>query len=359
MAAHRYWRVRSPDTFIGGEYLACTELELASAFGGADLTTGKTATASASLSATYAPGKAIDDSNGTFWTVGSTAPPVGGHWLAIDFGLGGDVDIVEVRYTVRPDGFREDPVRLIVEWSDDAVTWTVLFDLNGLSAWAAGEKRTFRWDGTTAYQLTGERFNTQYAYAIVNGFKALAIANEYAYAIVNTPSGPDPSPNVTARYWRLLITKDQRSFGGGNYFCNVAELDLIGAWGAENNYVGATFSGTGNFSGATYDPAKAFDGNAGTCWSGDMNIDPSINPRWLKVDLGSAKAVHAAAVVGFDSSAPKDFKIQYSNDDVAWTTFIEVVGQTGWTGGQIRTYDPTNFPPIVNLAKLRAAQIVG
>jgi hypothetical protein len=358
VAAHRYWRVRSPDTWISGEYMACTELALASAFGGANLAAGKTATASADAGSTYAAGKAVDGNAGTFWTTGASAAPVGGHWLAVDLGAGNDADIAEVKYTVRPDSYREDPVRLILEWSDDGATWTVLWDLNGIAAWSAGETRTFRWDGSTAYQVAGERVHQQYAYLVTNGSIALQVAQQYAYLVTNTPVGPDPSPSATARYWRLLITEDQRISGGGNYYCNVAEFDLLGGYGSEVTY--SSSSSTGNFSGATYDSSKAFDNNNSTCWSGDMNINPAVTPRWLRADLGSAKEIHGASITGFDTSGPKSFKVQYSLDDVTWTDFLQVTGQTGWSAGLTRTYDPTTYPPIVATARRkRTAQIIG
>ena len=378
MAAHRYWRVRSSDTAIGGEYLAFAEVEMKSAFAGADLTAGKTVSASATAGGAYVPGSAIDNNASTFWTTGATAPPVGGHWYAVDFGAGGDVDIVEITLQVRPDGYREDPLNLFVEYSDDGSTWTLQYSLSGLPTWGAGEKRTFRFDGTNgalvnpslrvnqayAYLVAngkrGLTINQAYAYVVTNGKRALTVNQQYAYAVINTPSTPDPGVNQSRRYWRLLITKDQRITGGGNYYCNVAELDLLGGYGVENSYTGAAFSSTGNFSGATYDAAKAFDNNSGTPWSGDMNTDPAVNPRWLQCDFGTAKQVYTVSITAYDASAPRDFKIQYSDDGVVWTTFIEVTGQTGWTGGQTRTFDPVNYPPLaVASGRLRAAQIIG
>lgn len=142
MPTARYWRVRSTDTDVAGEYMAISELQLRSSLGGADLTTGKTAAASAAFGG-YPASQAIDDNASTFWTTGSAAPPAEGHWLSVDLGAGNEADIVEVVIAVRPDSFREDPRNLYVDYSSDGSTWTNSWSVASIDSWTAGESRTF------------------------------------------------------------------------------------------------------------------------------------------------------------------------------------------------------------------------
>ena len=146
MANHRWWKFRSPDTYVAGEYLGITEMEMRLTAGGADQTTGKAITASATASGGYVAARAIDDNLTLFWTTGATAPPSGGHWLKVDFGAGTPVDIVEMSLMVRPDTFREDPYEIVLEYSDDDITYTEVMHTYSTPAWTAGETRFFNRD---------------------------------------------------------------------------------------------------------------------------------------------------------------------------------------------------------------------
>jgi hypothetical protein len=91
------------------------------------------------------------------------------------------------------------------------------------------------------------------------------------------------------------------------------------------------------FSG-TYDAWKAFDNTtSGTGW----DTNSGAIPAWLKVDWGSGVI---NALSGFsmtplgNSYAPKDFKIQGSNDDSAWTDLYTKTGEASWGSTEKRTY---------------------
>lgn len=141
VSAHRYWRVRTSQTGIAGNYFGVAELELHATIGGADLTAGRSSFASATHAAGYEAYRAINDNLADFWTTGANSPPAGGHWLATD--LVTPSDVKEVRITVRPDGYREDPLNLYVEFSDDGGTWFTAWSKAAIPTWSAGETRTF------------------------------------------------------------------------------------------------------------------------------------------------------------------------------------------------------------------------
>lgn len=135
----RYWRVRTTDTHISGDYFGISELQMRRRSGLADITFGKTATASASGGG--APANAIDDNDSTFWSTGATGLISGSHWYRVDFGT--DESINEVSLRVRGDSFREDPVTLFIESSPDDVNWTTVWSESALPTWSAGETRVF------------------------------------------------------------------------------------------------------------------------------------------------------------------------------------------------------------------------
>jgi hypothetical protein len=141
--AHRFWRVRSPNTAVAGEYMGCTELELRATPSGADETGSGTASASATHSSGFAASKAFDNNGSTFWTTGVNTQPSGGHWLQYDFGSGVTKEIQEVSYTARSDAVREDPLDIYIEWSDDGAHWFEKWSVLGMAAWTASEVRVW------------------------------------------------------------------------------------------------------------------------------------------------------------------------------------------------------------------------
>ena len=103
MAAHRYWRIRSPTADPYG----LSEVEMRTVTGGPDVTTGGTAIASAFYTGGggFPPSNAFDNNNATLWTTFTVARPVGGHWIGYDFGAGNEKDILEFTLRSRSDGF--------------------------------------------------------------------------------------------------------------------------------------------------------------------------------------------------------------------------------------------------------------
>lgn len=136
----RYWRVRVPRTWQDpNPYLSIAELQMRATHGGADLTSGKPVSADNSHSSGPV-ANAIDDNATTLWTTVATAP-AGGHWIMVDFEAPQVIN--EVAITSRSDGFRYDPKDLVVERSDDALTFTAAFSVNNIPGWTGGETKAF------------------------------------------------------------------------------------------------------------------------------------------------------------------------------------------------------------------------
>lgn len=185
MAAHRYWRIRSPTRDPYG----LAEVEMRTSAGGADQTGSGTAIASGNYTG-YPPSNCYDNNNSTLWTTFTVPLPSGGHWIGYDFGSGNDKDIVEFTLRARNDGFHtEAPLDPIFEYSDDASTWTRAGDAGG-AAWTSGEVRTYNIEPPIT------AFLSQSGIEVVRTGSPPALLSqsgiEVAYVVSSTPAAARP-----------------------------------------------------------------------------------------------------------------------------------------------------------------------
>lgn len=138
------------------------------------------------------------------------------------------------------------------------------------------------------------------------------------------------------RYWRLSIA----AVVSGSYVA-VTQLRFFASAspGSEVPATGGTASASAIY-GAGYNADKAFDGDAATYWYAALGTPPA----WLKYDFGSG---NDKTVTGFTlrggyavntSSAPKDFALQYSDDNATWSDAIAVSNELRWNGGNTNFY---------------------
>lgn len=135
----RYWRWLFTQLFTNTQ-IVLGDIELHETVGGADVTAGKTATASSSY-IVYTPDKLIDDNSSTYWTIytGSVLSlPV---WYQID--MGSAVLIAEYALQIGPDYVEMAPKSWQFQQSDDAVNWITVHTVTNAPSWSALEKRTY------------------------------------------------------------------------------------------------------------------------------------------------------------------------------------------------------------------------
>lgn len=131
MAAHRYWRLYISRTG-GASSTSVGELILATSPGGAQAATGGTASASSTNGANEA-SRAFDGttSSANYWQSASDTftPTVGSgqECLQYDMGVGGGIDVVEVRlyFNGASAGSTTYPSNFALLYSDDGVKWTL------------------------------------------------------------------------------------------------------------------------------------------------------------------------------------------------------------------------------------------
>ena len=144
------------------------------------------------------------------------------------------------------------------------------------------------------------------------------------------------------RYWRLFITMTD-----GSTFAGTTELQLFDASGT-NRSGGASLAAIASSSDLNSGNARdlAFDNNLTN--SGWLSSGGAL-PQWIRLDVESASApaprtayeVKTFRVYGswnLASASPREFELQWSDDDIAWTTALSVTGQTGWTARQMREF---------------------
>jgi len=139
---------------------------------------------------------------------------------------------------------------------------------------------------------------------------------------------------ATHRYWRLRATAD---CGNGNEnYCAVGTLQLRTSIGGSDVASGGTPSADSTLGG--FPASNAFDGNNSTSWISGSGA----YPHWIKYDFGAGneKDIVEMAVAGrLDSSSafayqsPRDFTLDYSDDDSSWTTLITVTGFSNHCSG--------------------------
>jgi hypothetical protein len=135
------------------------------------------------------------------------------------------------------------------------------------------------------------------------------------------------------RYWRIYITAVCGNVGeglnGATGPCSIKEVELRASLGGADETGSGTASALSSDGGAP--PANAFDNDTATAW-GTSFLGPF--PVWLKYDFGSGNDKDIVEIalrpVTQPNWCPRDFLIQYSDDDSAWTTLYTVENFCDW-----------------------------
>ena len=299
MAAHRYWRVYITAA-NGHAAVTCVEIELRTSFGGSNVATGGTASAS-TTSFGWVASNAF---NGSYSAPGwhSSALLDGTpQWIEYDFGAGNDKDIVEFKWFSRPDDVNvaaaQSPKDFKLQYSDDNSTWFDHVSITGSTNWMLGESRIC----------------------------------------------PAPTNDVsTAQWWRLLMTANN---GGDDY--GISKLDLRTTVGGSNVATGGTaYAATTS---STNVPSRAFDANDSTSY-----VSSGItNPQWLLYKFADGSPQNIVEVLIRNRSddtavsaaqSPKDFKLQYKSAGAhdVWTDVFLVTSSTGWAAPEARVFPATD-----------------
>lgn len=177
MAAHRYWRLYFPNSCAaGGGYYGIGEIEMCSAYAGADLTTPAAAVSQATASDYQLAGTEAAQAFDNNITAGGSAPyhswqgnlGTGGakSWIAYDFLTA--QDIVEIR--VYPNALNISRTFTMIRFqsSDDNTTWKDEWEC--FTTWPAASWQTFAkpaFSGNAAKYWGIAVYDTIYAYGAI------------------------------------------------------------------------------------------------------------------------------------------------------------------------------------------------
>ena len=296
MAAHRYWRIYITNHAGFNNYLDISEIELRTSIGGADATGTGTAMASSAGSG-YPASSAFDNTTSTTWftDLGSNPLP---QWIGYDFGAGNAKDIVEFSTTCWASA--ENPTCFQLQYSDDNVTWTTLYDIQGEVNWSNGETRVFH-SGT------------------FTGVAAKAL-------------------------WRIRST----SVNGGTVF-GLSELAMSDASGVVT-------------SGGTPYASSVAEGLVSYLFNGAFGPDHwngSTPAEWVAYKFSSPKDIisvtpSARNDTPYNNQAPKDFVVEYW-DGTSFQPAFSVTGASGWGLGESRTFNAYGATPADLNASFHAA----
>lgn len=138
---------------------------------------------------------------------------------------------------------------------------------------------------------------------------------------------------ATHRYWRLNITAAKTDATG---VVSIHNLIFAESNGGPDTAAAGTMSANSAQSGLG--ASNATDGSYSTNWVSDVGAFPRI----IQVDYGSSSGgwkniaeVRLACAAAWAPQAPKDYTLDYSDDNLSWTTALTVTGETSWatTGG--------------------------
>jgi hypothetical protein len=114
----------------------------------------------------------------------------------------------------------------------------------------------------------------------------------------------------------------------------------VGSGAKVVNYLASSvYDGTAN-----YIPDRAADLSNNTAWISDNALG---NGSWWQVQFDQPVDIRRLTISGFNfggltfnsNSAPKDFRVRYSDDGVSFTTDTTISNQTLWQTGELRSFD--------------------
>jgi hypothetical protein len=297
----RYWRIRVIEDQSGGTVpaISADNIEMRATAGGSDLTT----TASNGFADSTGEGtvsNAFDGNNGTFWVSSNAGGTYGTHWIAYDFGSGNAVEIRQIVWAKRPDGFgrNEAPTIGIVEYSDNASTWTAYWAFATLGDWdAPAESRTF--------------------------------------------TKPDDGLET---FWRIRATSVQGGSSFGWATGNVEFRETAGGSDVTQIGVGASGYALGSqgTSGTTR-PLEAFDGNVDSSFVSNNTLASATN--WLGFAFFAGRDINEVTIQAYNNASGANNCItagvvETSKDRVNWTEEWSFTTPATWVNNstEVRTF---------------------
>lgn len=304
ISTFRYWRLRitTPGTQTAS-LSTIAEIQMRESVGGADVTTGGTATASQNDFGSVA-ANAFDKNSATWW--GSDTVPSGNTvWIQYDFGVGNEKWIAEYTVQARSGGESiQAPRGFVLEYSINGSAWIPVDTQTGLSAWSNGQIRTFT-NGTpqpSAITKFTELTDTPTAYTGQEGKFVAVNAGATALEFVAPPAGGGGSVAIEDEGTEILATASRINFTGAG----VTVTDA-GSGEATITIPGAP-AGVTTFTGLSDTPAT---------YTGHGNKLVAVKPDASGLEFLTAN----------DANPPRGFAATANNQNTVSTVFAQIIFQ--------------------------------
>lgn len=253
-----------------------------------DLCIGQIFTESSNDGAGNVVANAFDRNIATYWKSTNAAPP---HWIKVQFA----VAKILTRCRMYNNTAAYSPIIFTILGSNDNLAWVELDSRNGV-AWGSETYKDFEW------------------------------SNEIAFL-----------------YYKIYV---DRNTAGGNY-TSFKEIEFYGPSTQVNdsdyNYASGNINGLCEGGTATessyyggYVGTLAFDNDPSTYWC----ASGAALPQWIKYQLAAAKTAIVytlQAPSSYEGRAPKNFKLQGSNNDSTWNDLNSQTGIT-FTASEVKTF---------------------
>lgn len=146
-------------------------------------------------------------------------------------------------------------------------------------------------------------------------------------------------------YWRINVTAND----GDPRYLAIAEMEMRATVGGADQCVGGVANASSITSG--FEADKAFDNNSETRWS----PPPGTTTGWLSYQFTTPVEVveytiQAHPVEG--DRSPRNWTLEYSDDGSTWVAVDSRDGVTGWTNGEIRTFDVPTAGTIARVSQV-------
>lgn len=285
--AYRYWRVNVTGTGDGN--FGFTECAMASSSGGSNLCSGGTPTAQNNDGVNGIAG-GFDGNTGTVYGAAGGLP----RWFQYDFGSGNDKNIKEVKLTSRTTYYAQNMTQGYIQGSSDGSTWTTIAYLANTASTSNLEVKTF---------------------------KVVPVTQEPSHS-----TGPG---HPYHRYWRISVS----ATGTGDFgFSEMAMAESLGGSDILSTRANVTATSTSGL-------ANGFDGNNATTYYASAGL-----PKTVTVDFGYGnwRRIEEVRVTSPDGgNYARNIttgKVQYSDDNSAFTDYWNMSSTAATTNNQLKTF---------------------
>jgi hypothetical protein len=295
---HRYWRLFCLNNNGDADFISVGEWEAYEIpYAGVNVLTGGTITASSEFSGSFPAANAVNDlyhdATGTRWASASTGGT--NEWLRYDLGSGVEKEIRSIGILSAGNAEFDQSVKdFRVEFSDDGTTFATYWSDSLTFTRVIQFKRSIHPDHVPSY--TG-------------------------------------SPYGLHTYWRVL---NQASDGAA---LSAAEVEFKATTGGADQATGGTPTVNASTLG---NAANIYDNNNSTFWA----INGGAG-SWTKYQFASPVTVGQITWrIRGDANpthAPNDFLVQFSGDNVKWTTAWQQFDETAWSLGEQRTFTSPDY----------------